>query len=100
MSPLDASEAERATYVPVLDKGEPDERFGLLNRRKYKGNADTWAADFGSFVDRLAPGPMPDWLRPEPKETRRRHCLTCTRARQCTPIAFGSGAVIFFCKKN
>ena len=65
--PMNVSEAERATYVPVLDKGEPDERFGILNRRKYQGNADTWAADVGSFVDRLSPGPMPDWLRPEPK---------------------------------
>jgi hypothetical protein len=35
--PANVSEAERATYVPVLDKDEPDERFGILNCRKYKG---------------------------------------------------------------
>ena len=41
----------QATYVPVLDRGVPDERFGdILGRRKYAGSADAWAADVGSVV--------------------------------------------------
>ena len=42
-TPRNVSEYSRATYVPVLDKGVPDESFGLLDRRTYAGAADSWA---------------------------------------------------------
>ena len=65
-TPRNVSEYSRATYVPVLDKGVPDESFGLLDRRTYAGAADSWAADVGSLAERLTPR-VPEWLRTDPK---------------------------------
>ena len=65
-TPRNVSEYSRATYVPVLDKGVPDESFGLLDRRTYAGAADSWAADVGSLAERLTPR-VPEWLQTDPK---------------------------------
>ena len=68
-TPRNVSEYSRATYVPVLDKGVPDERFGLLMRLEhvYKFRIDfgcLWCCQWenlatAEFPERSGPHTIP-----------------------------------------